>query len=145
MNDQPPDALACAGHLIVRPDPSGLALARRRIRTAASSLGFGEDDVADLVIAVGEAVSNAYSHGRPNTSDGFIYIDWTFALCTLTVVIRDDRGYTDAQTTAGAPRTKGIGQGIRLMQYSVDEVGVDLVGGGRVTLRKRSSSAFPGC
>lgn len=126
------------GQMTIRPEPRGLCAARAQIRRVAGSLDFAAEDIAGFVLAVGEAVSNAYRHGTPSLDRNFIYLGWRFADDILTVTVKDEgTGFgSRADGRADWPiRTNGYG--IDLMRRSVDEVHFEFDAGTIVTLTKR--------
>lgn len=131
--------LACEGRIAVQPESAGLAAARRLVSTIAGDLSWNQEDKYDLMLAVGEALSNAYMHGSPNKSKNLIYIGWQFAEDVLTVVVEDEGpGFSPDDIPKGPCFTDlHCGCGIFLMNQSVDEVDFDFNGGMRVALRKR--------
>lgn len=129
--------------MVIRPESSGLSAARRRMSSVARDLDLSSDELAELLIAVGEAVSNAYVHGSPDRDRNFIYIGWHFANGALTVTVRDEGpGFAPCECTLPPCDTSSLrGHGICLMRKSVDEVNFRFDDGARVMLTKRAPSA----
>jgi anti-sigma regulatory factor (Ser/Thr protein kinase) len=128
--------------LVIRAEPVGLYSARRRIRSLASEIKLSEDDTSDILLAVGEALSNAYRHGTPNLATGHIYVDWTYLDDTLTVGVRDE-GPGFSLPCADLPRmcrVPGNGCGLSVMSRAVDDIDLEFDGGTRVVLTKRARS-----
>lgn len=127
-----------AGHLVVGADSTGLSAARRQVHSIARN-HFTEDEAHDIVIAVGEAISNAYRHGTPDRKYGLIYVDWSYTNRTLTVSIKDDGPGMSPETQAllfsKAPRR---GRGFDIIKRTVDDVYVEHDNGTRLVLTKRS-------
>ena len=66
-------------------------LARNAIVRFARLCGFSQDDVADIRIAAGEALSNAVEHGSTHRSSGFS-VQCTLDEDELRIEIRDNGG-----------------------------------------------------
>ena len=58
-----PKRSAADAFLSVRSEPKYVPLARALFRTVCAGVGLPRNDVEDMTIAVGEAVSNAIQHG----------------------------------------------------------------------------------
>ena len=124
--------------MIVRAEPSGLSAARRHIGSVSRQLDLSDDEASDILLAVGEAVSNAYRHGTPDPCSGFIYLDWCYSGGVFTVSVGDDgpgipRGILRPLMSRAAP---GAGCGLHLMRESVDELSLEFDQGTRVILKK---------
>ncbi len=128
------------GHMVVRAESDGLAAARAWIRDVAYELNLSEDQATDLLIAAGEAISNAYLYGTPNPAENFIYLDWCYDGGVLSITIRDEgKGFSSSkQVRKHHCPTVFRGNGIELMRCSVDEVYLNDCGGASVTLKKRT-------
>ncbi|HUA09886.1 MAG TPA: ATP-binding protein [Candidatus Acidoferrales bacterium] len=99
-------------------------LARNAIAGFARICGFTSDEVADIRIATGEALSNAVEHGRSRRSSGFS-VRCSFDDEILTIEIRDNGdGFLPANGThlAGAAQEPDRGFGILLMRRTMDGV-----------------------
>lgn len=132
-------SVACGGHLAIRPEAPGLSAARHTIAAAARELAFDDGATMEILIAVGEALSNAYRHGTLDPSAGLIYLGWRFAGDVLTVTVRDE-GPGFASKADRASITGGLaggGHGISLMCSTMDGVEFESDDGTRVILRKR--------
>jgi serine/threonine-protein kinase RsbW len=106
-------------------------LARNAIATFARICGFSREEVDDIRLAAGEAISNAVEHGRGARSSGFS-VRCTFVDDQLTIEIRDngdgfalaDGGLIPAEGAQPAPgRMRGYG--IFLMRRLMDGVTFD--------------------
>ena len=138
---------AYSGQMAIRPGRAGLSAARDRVRRVAADVGIPGDAAADLLLAVGEALSNAYRHGTPDPQANLIYLGWRFAEEVVTITVRDEgQGFTPREAAARKARSAtSHGHGLHLMRQGVDEVYFEFDGGARVTLRRRVSgvsSAF---
>lgn len=128
-----------AGYMTIKPEPNGLSAARRQMQRIASDLDFSEDDMACFIIAVGEAISNAYRHGTPDLKSNYIYLGWRFANEILTVTVRDEgSGFIpDAVNLDEAQHRSISGHGISIMRSSVDAVHFEFEDGATVVLEKK--------
>ena len=127
-----------AGHMAIRPEPIGLSAARRHVMRMARELALDRSDADDIVLAVGEALSNAYCHGTTDGERNLIYLGWHFADDVLTITVKDDGpGFSpfEMQPPRDGYRTRGFG--MRIMRQSVDHVHFDWDDGAVVVLRKR--------
>jgi anti-sigma regulatory factor (Ser/Thr protein kinase) len=128
-----------SGHMTIRPGSAGLSAARERVRRVADEIGISNEDAADLLLAVGEALSNAYLHGTPDPQTNLIYLGWRFAGEVVTITVKDEGpGFTPRQVAgpvAGGPLLRG--QGLRLMREGADEVYFEFDNGARVNIKKR--------
>ncbi|MBV9334124.1 MAG: ATP-binding protein [Candidatus Eremiobacteraeota bacterium] len=107
-------------------DIKNVALARQSIASFAVSCGFPEEDVSDIRLAAGEALSNAVEHGS-GTSARNILVECTFENELLTIVIEDSgSSFTEPSMQATVePDDRGRGFGIFLMRRLMDEVTFD--------------------
>lgn len=154
------ESVGIAGHMVVRTEPSGLWAARRHISFVTRQLDLDDEEASDILLAVGEAISNAYMHGTPDTHGGFIYMDWCYAGDVFTVTVKDDgpgmpheilglrqgkaRREYKLPTIRGRSRP-GAGRGLQVMRASVDELRLEYDRGTRVVLKKRCNSPQPKC
>ena len=131
-----------AGQLTFRPESLGLYAARRSMWQLARELELGADETMDLVMAVGEAISNAFLYGSPDKTTNLIYLGWHFAGDMLTVTVKDcGPGFKHYTIEPGHDdSTKFRGNGISLMHQCVDCVHFDLDDGTTVVLKKRTRS-----
>lgn len=128
-----------AGSMTIRPEPCGLSAARRQISRVASDLHFSEEDIACFILAVGEAISNAYRHGTPDVRSNYIYLGWRFADDILTVTIKDEgMGFSqdDCNLDENCYRLTS-GFGINLMHANMDSVHFEFDDGAKIILEKR--------
>ena len=116
-------------------DGSDLHAARARVGELASTMGFPEDDVFDLTLAVGEALGNAADH---TCGDGILA---TMSAYPDRLVVEvddcgcgfDARGMRECEDRqAGKER----GRGIQLMRLLVDSVEVVPRAGGTGTVAR---------
>jgi serine/threonine-protein kinase RsbW len=104
-------------------DLRNVGLARRSIASFASLCGFNDEEVADIRLAAGEALSNAVEHGRSTRSSGFTVQCW-FNDAELAVEIRDSGGgFTfSSEMPDWDPYQRGRGFGILIMRRLMDQV-----------------------
>lgn len=131
-------ALQNAGNMTLAPDSKGLYLARAKVRDLLRRLSLDQDDRDHLLIAVGEAISNAYLHGTADPQSGRIVVTWIWADDRVTFTISD----SGSRFRAGLPfRPSGhrgaLARGVELMLAGTDELGFSYNGGARVELVKR--------
>jgi serine/threonine-protein kinase RsbW len=104
-------------------DIRNVALARRGISAFAMECGFSVEEVSDIRLAAGEALSNAFEHASAHARRK-ISVSCTFDGRQLTIEIRDrGPGFTQplVQSTV-IPDDRGRGFGIFLMRRLMDEV-----------------------
>jgi anti-sigma regulatory factor (Ser/Thr protein kinase) len=129
--------LLYSGKMAIRSEQAGLYAARKRIAYIAKGLDFGSEDIEDLMIAVGEAVTNAYVHGTAEPGKSMIYLGWHCEGDTLTVIIKD-RGLNGSHVPLAGQRVKMLGLGVKLMRSLMNEVNIQYRHGTTVTLKKRN-------
>ena len=89
---------AIEGFVVLKPNSNGLYAAREQIRCVANGMCISPDDADYLLIAVGEAISNAYRHGSPNPATDLIRLSWHQDTSGLIITIKDNgRGFSAAQ------------------------------------------------
>jgi serine/threonine-protein kinase RsbW len=100
-----------------------VALARRGVAGFAGSCGFSENEIADIRLAAGEALSNAVEHGHSAQSAGFT-VECRFDGNELSIEIRDSgRGFCAPDNHESVePDHRGRGFGIFLMRRLMDDV-----------------------
>jgi anti-sigma regulatory factor (Ser/Thr protein kinase) len=104
-------------------DIRNVAMARRAIASFATSCGFSENDIADIRLAAGEALSNAVEHGG-GAAAGSFSVACTFNGRELVIEIRDAGvGFpTPCELVSVEPDHRGRGFGIFLMRRLMDDV-----------------------
>jgi anti-sigma regulatory factor (Ser/Thr protein kinase) len=104
-------------------DGSCLALIRARLREWLPQAGLADEDGTDVLIAVGEAIGNAYEHGTAGRGDGPEPVQ-------ITVTVRVAQGTVQATITDTgrwrSPRSElgTRGHGIAFMHALMDEVDI---------------------
>ena len=125
-------------------DLRNVPLARNAIASFARICGFSEDDVADIRLAAGEAVSNAVEHGRSFRSSGFAVM-CLFEEDEMTIEIRDNGAGFSPDAREMLPleeRTRGFG--LLLMRKLMDTVRYDRNGTCVRLYRRRDQLNVPG-
>lgn len=116
-----------------------VAIARRAVGVFARSRGFTPSEVSDIVLAVGEACSNAVEHGHATKSQ--MVVRCTFENDTLTIEIGDRGGGFDeerALNSAIPAEFLGRGRGIPIMRAVMDGVRYEITKNGTtVFLQKK--------
>lgn len=113
---QPPSPL----YLILPAEPASLAVIRRRLRTWLAMTGADEETNADILLAVGEAATNAAEHAHDGSGRQVqisLRADTTGNTMRFTV---SDNGSWKTPTESSTHR----GHGIRLMKALLDDVAV---------------------
>ncbi len=107
-------------------DRRNVPLARNAIASFARICGFSADEVADIRLAAGEALSNAVEHGRAPKSNGFS-VRCNFFEDELTIEIRDNgEGFSLEGKRDETPiEQRNRGFGIFLMRRLMDGVHFD--------------------
>ena len=127
-----------AGNMTIRPEPTGLSAARTKILSVANDLRFNEESRSDLLLAVGEALSNAYLYGSVDRNADLIYLGWHFADDILTVTVKDEGpGFRPYESKKRDGRSSFRGYGFGIMRRSVDHVHFEFDDGAKVILKKR--------
>jgi serine/threonine-protein kinase RsbW len=110
-------------HAAYTSDVRNVGLARQAIAAFAGACGFSEDEVSDIRLAVGEALSNAVEHGSETPARRIVVECW-FGGDELSIQIQD-KGSAFAEPSDRAnvePDDRGRGFGIFLMRRLMDEV-----------------------
>jgi serine/threonine-protein kinase RsbW len=104
-------------------DLKNVALARKSIASFASVCGFTQNEVADIRLAAGEALSNAVEHGRSQRSSAFS-VRCQFESKELVIEIHDSgSGFPQPDDPPHVePDERGRGFGIFLMRRLMDDV-----------------------
>jgi len=116
-----------------------VAVARRAVGLFARSRGFSPSDVSDIVLAVGEACSNAVEHGH--VTKQYVAVRCDFEKDMLRVEIGDrGRGFDEKLVNSAAIPAEflGRGRGIPIMRAVMDAVRYEITDAGTtVFLEKR--------
>jgi serine/threonine-protein kinase RsbW len=111
--------------------PEFIALARLALSGLAVLAPLSEEDVADLKLALTEAVSNSVRHAYPG-GDGFVSVAYELSASALQIEVVDDgAGFDPAVPTPlegppveGAELSEG-GLGIAIIRTIADELEID--------------------
>ncbi len=110
-------------------DYRNVPLARNAVASFARICGFSDDEVADIRVAAGEAISNAVEHGKRDRLASFS-VRCTFSEDELTIEVRDSGdGFVPEsgdQINLFDERTRGYG--IFLMRRLMDRVNFEKQG-----------------
>jgi len=127
-----------AGHMVIGATPASLSAARKHVHSVARE-HFSEDEAQDILIAVGEAISNAYRHGIPNRELGLIYVDWNYSGNTLTVSVKDEGpGLPPGSCLLTTDTALGLGRGFDIIRKTVDDFYIENDHGIKLVLKKRA-------
>ena len=103
-------------------DTRYVSLVRRGIRSMAEAAGFAREDVADMEVAVCEAVTNSVVHGSPDLDSAGVVVKCETCGDLLVVEI-EDRSRTESlpelESSAG-PHDES-GRGVLMMRALTDE------------------------
>lgn len=108
--------------LRIPPDARYLSLVRRGLRSLAESAGFSKEDVADVEVAVSEAVTNSMEHGSPDTDEAAVVVKCHTSGNYLIVEIEDHSGalaIPDSPPVCDATQERG--RGVLMMRALMDE------------------------
>ena len=127
-----PDQLKISAH------PQNAGLARERVLQAATRAGFTGMDLADIEIAVGEAVTNAILYGSPSP-DSHVMLSFGLTKAGFVIQIRDEGSGFDPSLVRPEEDTDALGgRGIRLMRALMDEVDLHYDGHGMTAVLTKS-------
>ena len=120
--------------------PQNAGQARERVRALAMRAGLSGLDLADVEIAVGEAVTNAILYGSPSAASLIVIISGLGDGAFFVEVRDQGHGFDpDAPRSAEDPDALG-GRGLHLMQALMDQVELHHNGAGMIArLLKRLS------
>ena len=114
--------------------PQNAGIARERVSQAASRAGFGGMDLADIEIAVGEAVTNAILYGSPSP-DCRVVLSFGLTPAGFVIQVRDEGHGFDPSSVRSEEDTDALGgRGIRLMRALMDEVDLHYDGHGMTAI-----------
>ena len=106
---------------------------------AGRELGFGEDDLARIGIAVREAVVNAVVHGNGSNPRKKVRVAISSGGGSLAIEVRDEGNGFDPcavpDPLAEPQLLRGSGRGVLLMRASMDEVTFGCANGGGTLVR----------
>lgn len=103
-------------------DTRYISLVRRGVRSLAESAGFAREDVADMEVAVSEAVTNSVVHGSPDPDAAAVVVKCHTSGDYLVVEIED---HSTAEAIPSEPAICDTGQecgrGVLIMHALMDE------------------------
>jgi len=112
--------------------PQNAGPAREKVRDAARHAGFTALDLADIEIAVGEAVTNAILYGSPS-ADSRVILAYGMVGLSFVIKIHDEGSGFDPGLVKMEEDTDALGgRGIRLMRALMDQVDLHYDGRGMV-------------
>lgn len=100
-----------------RADVGQLAPSRDALRGWLTQAGVGDDQINDVLIATGEAVSNAIEHGHRDRPDGIVSLSAIAVVDRLLVTVADTGTWKRPRTVADISR----GRGMALMRGLVED------------------------
>jgi serine/threonine-protein kinase RsbW len=112
--------------LRIPPRPEFVGVVRLTVSAVASRLGFGFDDIEDIKVAVGEALTNAIQHAAEDARpDDDVVVSCRMGADELTIEVRDrGKGFDPeqvrlAEAGEGPPES---GLGLLLIETLMDQV-----------------------
>ena len=112
--------------------PQNAGPARERVRDTARRAGFTTLDLADIEIAVGEAITNAILYGSPS-ADSRVLLAYGPVGPDFVIKVRDEGSGFDPGSVRMEEDTDALGgRGIRLMRALMDQVDLHYSGHGMV-------------
>ena len=125
-----------------RSDPRNVATARHAVANFARSCGFDQDEVAEIALATGEALSNAAEHGLTKQGGSF-FVQCEFVNDALVVEIRDTgRGFVAKERPTEPIPSRGFG--MTIMRALMNEIRFSQNGTQVQLVRRRGQSAQNG-
>ena len=114
--------------------PEFLLLARLAVTSVGRSAGASEETIADLKLAVTEAVANAVKHAYPAGRPGRVTVELTATASRLEIAVSDEgRGLGDADVSIEPEHLAESGMGLSIIRAIADEVDVGAGRDGRGT------------
>jgi serine/threonine-protein kinase RsbW len=127
--------------ILLDSDLENLVIARRWLKWVMADAGLSAGDAGDLMVAVGEAVTNCIKHAYRGRPGGKILISHSMDTEWLTIHVRDwgDTFATESYRAPDLDEAREGGYGIYLMQRTSDrvEIRTDRPPGTEVSLSKR--------
>ncbi len=118
--------------------PQNAAHARERVRELAMRAGLSGLDLADVEIAVGEAVTNAILYGSPSATSLIVIVSGLGGGAFFVEVRDQGHGFDPAALHEEDNHDALGGRGIRLMRALMDQVDLHYNGAGMIArLSKR--------
>jgi serine/threonine-protein kinase RsbW len=121
--------------------PEYLLLARLAVTGVGRSAGSSEETIADLKLAITEAVANAVKHAYPEGSGGRITVELEATPGGVEVAVSDTgRGFDHARAPSDGGEPGEGGMGLSIIRAVADEVELT-TGPGGVGTRVRFTSS----
>jgi PAS domain S-box-containing protein len=117
-------------------DASQLASSRTALRTWLTQAGVEPDQIYDVLIATGEALSNAIEHGHRDRPDGVVSLFATAIVDRVHVMVSDTGAWKTPRAVADVSRGRGLALMQGLMEhFSIhsDDVGTTVHMHARIT------------
>lgn len=133
-------AQACRMDLFTLPsDPCRCREARNRVKEVAESAGLGGNWLRDVMVAVGEAVTNSINHGHSGDEDSTFTVSCLANSERISISVSDNGpGFRIDEVPTFDDFLMGEhGRGIHCMNALMDEVSYSFEGGTSVRLVKR--------
>lgn len=123
-------------------DYKNVPLARSAVASFARLCGFNDDEVSDIRLAAGEALSNAVEHGRLGARMNGFSVKCIYREQELEIEVRDNgEGFTFENTSRTPLEERTRGFGLFLMRRLMDRVYFDNNGSTVRLMRRREYSA----
>ena len=99
-----------------------IAIVRRGVRNLAESVGFTDEAVSDMEVAVSEAVTNSVEHGTPDPSSGAVLVKCCASSDCVVVEVEDEaRADACLQELPRSDAYQERGRGITMIRTLMDE------------------------
>ena len=101
-------------------DANHLAPTRAALREWLAAVGIDQEKAQEVLVAAGEAVTNAIEHGHRNEHDGTINLRATSVADQLQLTVTDTGSWKPEQSAGNSHR----GRGIAIMRAFMEEVSI---------------------
>jgi serine/threonine-protein kinase RsbW len=102
-------------------DTRYLSVVRRGVRNLAESMGFAREDVADVELAVSEAVTNSVEHGSAPDGEPAVVVKCCGFDDLLVVEVEDESRADSIPQGREPPAYEERGRGVLMMRALMDE------------------------
>lgn len=126
--DQSPktiDKLFAGNNWVLPTDVTLVGPAADAFESRAMKVGWSEDEVGFLKIAVNEAIANAMKHGNKNDPEKSVYVHLEINEKTIAVTIRDQGEGFDSNTVPDPTKPENLkktsGRGVLIMKNYFDK------------------------
>lgn len=121
--------VSTSSSMAVSHSPSGVGVARRRLRADLRDSGAAEAVIDDALLILSELLSNAYRHARPLDGGQLVRARWSRGSDgTVTIAVTDGGGQTLPVPCSPSVTARG-GRGLTIITALAREWGVDDVPG----------------